>query len=109
MPAEPANAPEIREQIAEVQKLQHTLPDRGAALYFLAVAKEHLRETRKALALLKECLALQEGFDPSGDPTFLELKESKEFTTLIESVHRNFPATSASARSLSDQGKRPDS
>ncbi len=94
MPAEPANAPEIRGQIAEVQKLQHALPDRGAALYFLAVAEEHLRETRKALALLKECLALQEGFDPSGDPTFLELKESKEFTTLIESVHRNFPATS---------------
>jgi DNA-binding beta-propeller fold protein YncE len=43
------------------------------------------------LALLKECIALQEGFDPSGEPVFLELKSTKEFTTLIESVHRDFP------------------
>jgi sugar lactone lactonase YvrE len=90
-PAEPADAQEIRNQIAAVQKLQSTLPDRGAALYFLAAAKEHLGESRGALALLKECLALQEGFDPSGDPAFLGLKESKEFTLQIENVHRDFP------------------
>jgi SMP-30/Gluconolactonase/LRE-like region len=90
-PAEPADAQEIRNQIAAVQKLQSTLPDRGAALYFLAAAKEHLRESRDALALLKECLALQEGFDPSGDPAFLGLKEMKEFTAQIENVHRDFP------------------
>src|SRR4029077_17039712 len=92
-PAEPSDAQEIREQIAAVRKLEPTLPDRGAALYFLAAAKEHLRETREALALLKECLALQEGFDPSGEPAFLELKETKEFTAMIEGVHRDFPVT----------------
>jgi hypothetical protein len=91
-PAEPADAQEVREQVAMVQKLQPTLPDRGAALYFLAAAKQHLRETREALALLKECIALQEGFDPSGEPAFLELKGSKEFTTMTDSIHRDFPA-----------------
>jgi hypothetical protein len=90
-PAEPTDAQEIREQIAAVEKLQHTLPDHGAALYFLAAAKQHLHETREALALLKECIALQEGFDPSGEPAFLELKGSKEFGALTESVHRDFP------------------
>src|ERR1700730_18701943 len=90
-PAEPTDAQEIREQIAAVQKILPTLPDRAAALYFLAAAKQHLRETREALALLKECIALQEGFDPSGEPAFIELKSTKEFTTLIESVHRDFP------------------
>jgi hypothetical protein len=35
-PAEPTDAQEIRDQIAVVEKLQLTLPDRGAALYFLA-------------------------------------------------------------------------
>jgi hypothetical protein len=90
-PAEPTDAQEIREQIAAVQKLQHTLPDHGAALYFLAAAKQHLHETREALALLKECIALQEGFDPSGEPAFLELKGSKEFATMTESIHRDFP------------------
>lgn len=90
-PAELADAQEVRAQIAAVEKLQPKFPDQGAALYFLATAKEHLRETREALDLLKKCLALQEGFDPSGDPAFLELKELKEFNTLIESVHRDFP------------------
>ena len=93
VPAEPTDALQIREQIAAVQKLQATLPDHGAPLYFLAVAEEHLRETLEPLALLKECLALQEGFDPSGDPAFLELKESKEFSALIDGVHTDFPAT----------------
>jgi sugar lactone lactonase YvrE len=90
-PAELADAQEIRAQIAAVEKLQPKFPDQGAALYFLAAAKEHLRETREALDLLKKCLALQEGFDPSGDPAFLELKELKEFNALIEDVHRDFP------------------
>ncbi|MGB7282127.1 MAG: hypothetical protein WBE13_07695 [Candidatus Acidiferrum sp.] len=93
MPAEPADAQEIRDQIAAVQKLQSTFPDRGAALYFLAVANEHLRDSLGAMALLKECLALQEGFDPSGDPAFLDLKESNEFKALVENVHRDFPVT----------------
>ncbi len=99
-PAEPADAQEIRDQIAVVEKLQHALPDRGAALYFLAAAKEHLRETREALELLKECLALQEGFDPSGDPVFLELKEMKEFSTLIENVHRDFPVVAQAREAI---------
>jgi sugar lactone lactonase YvrE len=91
VPAEPTDTQEVRAQIAAVEKLRATLPDRGAALYYLAVSKQHLRETREALALLKECLALHEGFDPSGEPTFLELKSSKEFTTMIDGVHQDYP------------------
>lgn len=90
-PAEPADAKQVREQIDAVEKLLPTLPDRGAALYFLAAAKQHLREDRDALSLLKDCLALQEGFDPSGDPAFLGLKGTREFTTLVDAVHRDFP------------------
>lgn len=89
--AEPADAAEVREQIAIVQKLQPIVPDRGAVLYFLSTAKQHLGETREALSLLKECLALREGFDPSGDAAFLGLKGSKEFDDLVEKVHRDFP------------------
>jgi hypothetical protein len=90
-PAEPADAQEVREQIALVEKLQLTLPDRGAALYFLAAAKQHLNQTREALAHLKECIALQEGFDPSGDPAFYGMKDWQEFSALVERVHRDFP------------------
>ena len=91
MPAEPADAAEVREQIAIVEKLKPVVPDRGAVLYFLSTANQHLGETREALALLKECLALREGFDPSGDPAFLGLKGTKEFDDLVASVHHDFP------------------
>jgi hypothetical protein len=90
-PAEPTDAEEVRAQIAALEKLRSTFPDRGAILYSLAAAKQHLRETREALALLKQCLALHEGFDPSGEPLFLELKTMKEFTAMIEGVHQDFP------------------
>src|SRR5258705_10993733 len=63
--AEPADAAEVREQIAVAEKLKAVVPDRGAVLFFLSIAKQHLGETREALALLKECMALREGFDPS--------------------------------------------
>ena len=91
MPAEPADAAEVREQIAIVEKLLPQLVDRGAALYFLSTSKQHLGETREALQLLKECLALHEGFDPAGSPNLKVLKGSKEFDDLVESVHRDFP------------------
>jgi hypothetical protein len=91
-PAEPSDAQETRQEIEAVRKLQPSLPDRGAALYFLAGAQQHLRNTLEALDLLKQCLALQEGFDPSGDPAFLEFKDSKDFLSLVENVHKNFPS-----------------
>ena len=93
--AEPADAAEVREQIAIIEKVQPLVPDRGAVLYFLSTAKQHLGETREALSLLKECLALREGFDPSGDPAFLGLKGTKEFDELVEKVHRDFPPVAA--------------
>jgi hypothetical protein len=94
-PAEPADAAEVREQIATVEKSQPVVSDRGAVLYFLSTAKQHLGETREALSLLKECLALREGFDPSGDPAFLGLKGLKEFDELVEKVRRDFPPVAA--------------
>ena len=92
VPAEPADAEETRAQIAILEKLQLHFPDRGAALYYLAAAHQHLGESLEAIKLLKECVALSEGFDPSGDPEFAGLRGSREFTELVEKVHRDFPS-----------------
>jgi SMP-30/Gluconolactonase/LRE-like region len=89
--AEPADAAEIRQQIALAEKLMGVVPDRGGALYLLAEEKQHFAETLEVLRLLKECVALREGFDPSGGPSFTGLKEQKEFQDMVESVHRDFP------------------
>lgn len=90
--AAPANAAEVREQIASVEKSLPQIPDRGAALYFLATAKQYLGETREALALMRQCVALHEGFDPAGSPSFQALKGSREFDNLVKGVHHDFPA-----------------
>jgi len=103
--AEPADAAEIRRQIAIVEELQPVVPDRGAVLYFLSTAKRHLGETREALSLLKDCLALREGFDPSGDPAFRGLKGSKEFGDLVEKVHRDFPPVAAARFAFATEEK----
>jgi len=89
--AEPTDATEIRQQIAQLEELKSLVPDRGAVPFLLSIAKLHLGETREALELLKKSLATKEGFDPSGDPAFLGLKGTKEFDDLVEQVHRDFP------------------
>jgi hypothetical protein len=95
-PAEPADAAEIRQQMALVEKLKDAVPDRGGALYYLAAEKQHLGETLDALKLLKQCVALREGFDPSGGASFAGLKEQKEFQEMVENVHRDFPVVAQS-------------
>src|SRR5262249_16768553 len=66
-------------------------PDRGAVLYYLAALHQHLGETLEATKLLKDCIALGEGFDPAGEREFAGLRTSHEFTELVEKVHREFP------------------
>ena len=91
---EPADAAQIRAQITLAEKLLDKTPDRGAVLYFLAVAHAQLREPLDALASLKECIQLKEGFDPAGEPAFAGLKGDSDFDKLVEQAHRDFPAVS---------------
>jgi hypothetical protein len=102
---EPADAPEVRGQIAIVEKRLPQLLDRGAGLYFLATLKQHLGETREALRLLRECLLLHEGFDPAGSPELRVLKGSKEFDDLVADVHREFPVVAQAKLAFVTQEK----
>lgn len=73
-------------------RLRH-IPDRGAVLYYQAVIKQHRGATSEALQLLRQCLRLHEGFDPSGSPAFAALlKDSPAFAALLSDVHRDFPS-----------------
>src|SRR5277367_3570414 len=101
----PADADEVQAKIADVEKRLPQIPDRGAALYFLAAAKQHLGETLEALKLLKECLALHQGFDPAGSPSLKVLKGDKEFDDLVASVHREFPVVAKASRAFVTEEK----
>jgi len=102
---EPDDATAVREQIAKIEKRLPQIPDRAAALYVLAALKQHLGETREALQNLKDCLALKEGFDPSGSPSLGALKGTKEFDDLVATVHRDFPVVSHAKLALASEEK----
>lgn len=95
-PAEPADAAEIRAQMKLAESLFGKTPDRGAILYFLAVSHARLGDTLPALEQLQQCVALKEGFDPSGDNAFGVLETSPDFKRLVEQVHKDLPAVNAS-------------
>ena len=81
----------LRNEIAGIERLLPQFVDRGAALYLLAHHYARLGDTKKALALLKECLALDEGFDPLTARAFAVLKSDTKFDGLAEEAHRRYP------------------
>jgi hypothetical protein len=81
----------LRTEIKVVEGLLPRLVDRGAGLYLLAHHYAHLGDQAKALALLKECVAIGEGFDPSEAHAFIPLKSDGQFRQLGEQVRREFP------------------
>ena len=79
---------------AEIRKIEESLPkiaDRGGALFLLARRYAQVGELDKSLSLLKECVAMDEGFDPNAAPQFKPLQANPEFQQLVEQVQRRYP------------------
>ena len=86
----------VREKIGTIEELlAHPGPsgfsDRAAALYLLAVLHTRLGDKAKALQLLEECVALDEGFNPGEDSDFDSLKSEPRFRELVAQVQRRYP------------------
>jgi hypothetical protein len=82
----------LREETKALEQLLPRLTDRGAALFLLAHDYARLGEPAKALDLLKQCVALDEWFDPAGDKAFLSLRGDPEFHRLVEHVRQRTPS-----------------
>jgi len=65
----------------------------------------HLGEPREALDLLKECVALEEGFDPSGGPEFASLRGEHEFSEMADRVKARFPMVATARTALVTEEK----
>jgi len=91
---EAANEEELQAQLESGKRFLGTAPDRGAVLFYIAATYALLNQPHAAMENLKECLALKEGFDPVGEPAFAGLHDSKDFQTLTDQVHRDFPPIS---------------
>ena len=86
-----SEAAQARDEIQGLERLLPQLPDRGPALFELAHDYALWGDWNKALALLKQCVALNEGFDPEGDPILQRLNHDREYTALVKQIHRQFP------------------
>jgi hypothetical protein len=90
-PTPPADAESVR---AEIRSLERVLPkvlDRSATLFLLARNYARLGEQQKALALLKECVALDAGFvpDPIHSRSLRSLESNSEFRKLLAQARRH--------------------
>ena len=90
-PTAPPNAT-VRAEIATTEALLPKLADRAAGQYLLATDYTALGDSAKALALLKEAVHSDEGFDPSEDRAFASLKTNPEFQALVKRAAQKFPA-----------------
>src|SRR5262249_23702825 len=90
-PQPPPEAVDLRTEVQRVEKALPKITDRGAALFLEAKFYARLGELPKALALLKECVALNEGFDLEGSPSLEPLRSNPEFHGLAEQVRRRYP------------------
>ena len=90
-PAAVGDPQRLRDEIKIVEGVLPWTAERGAALYLLAHHYARLGDTAKALALLKQCVALDEGFDPSDAPAFAALKSNAEFRELSQQARRRYP------------------
>ena len=87
----PGTSLRLRDEIKSLEQLLARAPDRGAALFLLAHDYARLGGQAKALDLLKECIPLDAGFDPSGDTAFSPLHNDPEYLALVERVRRQNP------------------
>jgi sugar lactone lactonase YvrE len=87
----PADAEDTKKEIQQIETMLPNIPDRGAALFLIAHDYAHLGNAAEAWSFLKQCMALDEGFDPEGDVAFAPLRDNREFRDLIERVHARYP------------------
>jgi hypothetical protein len=85
-------ATHLRSEIARIEQAKPSVADQGALLFLLAKQFVQLGDTAKALSLLKQCVALDEGFDPAGSQILRPLRSSPEFNALVEDIHRRHAA-----------------
>jgi hypothetical protein len=81
----------LREEIKSLERILPGASDRGATLFLLAHDYARLGNHAKALDLLKQCAALDAGFDPSGDTAFSALHNKPEYVALVERVRQQNP------------------
>ena len=84
----------IRAEITQFEALLPTFHDRGAVLFSLAADLAQTGDSKSAIARLKECIALGEGFDVDSVREFQPIEGDSAFHELAKRARRASPAVS---------------
>ena len=87
----PGVSQRLRDEIKSLEQILPRASDRGAVLFLLAHDYARLGDQAKAWDLLKQCMALDAGFDPAGDTAFSALHTNPEYLARVERVRRQTP------------------
>jgi sugar lactone lactonase YvrE len=88
--------PLFRAEIARVEKLLETAPDKAAVTYQLARTWAAGKQWPQAIEWLGKVAGMKAGFDPSRDALFAELRSTREFGEIMATVREATPAVSNS-------------
>jgi sugar lactone lactonase YvrE len=84
---------------AEIERLETLLahaPDEAAVTYFIAAAWVSAKQWPEAMEWIRKVAGMKAGFDPSRQPLFADLRGTKEFAELMDSVRAATPPVSHS-------------
>jgi hypothetical protein len=92
--------PTTPEPVREMERLLPAASDSGAVMYELARRWWQAGEKSQALDWLEKVAALHQGYDPSGDETWLRLFNDPRFQQLAEKIHATIPVVHRSERAF---------
>ena len=89
--------PLFRAEIARIEKLLSSAPDRAAVTYQLARTWGSAKQWPQTIEWLRKVVAFSAGLDPSRDSVFADLRGTREFDAIVSAVRDSTPPVSHSS------------
>lgn len=92
----PADSALLHAEVATIEKLLATAPDKNALTYVMARTWASAKQWPEAVEWLQKVAQAKVGADPSRDAVFAELRGTREFEAILAAVRESTPAVTRS-------------
>jgi hypothetical protein len=90
------DGPAFRAEVARLENLLVTAPDKGSITYGLARTWASAKQWPEAIQWLQRAAGLQVGLDPTRDSVFAELRGTRQFDEILAAIRETTPPISHS-------------
>ena len=88
--------PPFRAEIARIEKLLPSAPDKVTVTYQMARTWASAKQWPETMEWLRKAIDFKAGLDPSRDSVFADLRDTREFGDILAAVREGTPAVSTS-------------